>query len=231
MICSCTVSGRCSQTSSGPCGLLRRKVAPCSATPRTSIRRQQVEVVARDELRVLDQIRRVDRPRAEAQVRDGRRAGLLRVVDEVRLHEEARRLADDLRRVLVRADRAVRAEPVEDAAPARRPARCRTTGRPRELDAGDVVVDPDGEVALRLLGGELGEDGRGHRGRELLRRETVAAAEHARGEAGPARSAPRRRPRRAARRRRRGPCSGRGRRCTATVAGSAAASASPSNGR
>ena len=47
---------------------------------------------------------------------------------------------------------------------------------------GDVVVDPDREVAERLRCVELGEDRRRHRGRELLRGEAVAAAEHARRE-------------------------------------------------
>ena len=41
--------------------------------------------MAGDEVGLADQVGRADRPRAEAQVRDGDRAGLLRVVDEVAL--------------------------------------------------------------------------------------------------------------------------------------------------
>jgi hypothetical protein len=54
--------------------------------------------------------------RAEAQVRDRDRAGLLGVVDEVALGEVVRVLADDLDAVLVGADRAVGAQAVEQGA-------------------------------------------------------------------------------------------------------------------
>ncbi len=69
--------------------------------------------MAGDEVRTLDQIRRPDRLRAEAQVRHGDRARLLRVVDEVALHVGLVVLADDLDAVLVRADRPVGAKAVE----------------------------------------------------------------------------------------------------------------------
>ena len=44
----------------------------------------------------------------------------------------------------------------------------------------DVVVDPDGEASARLCVLQLRECRRGHRGRELLRGEAVAAADHVR---------------------------------------------------
>ena len=110
---------------------------------------EQAELVAGDEVGVLDQVGRADRLRAEAQVRDGDRARLLRVVDEVALGEQVGALADDLDRRLVGADRAVRAEAEEH--------RLDLAGRPRvaevavdrQAQVGDVVVDADGEVALR----------------------------------------------------------------------------------
>ena len=52
--------------------------------------------------------------RAEAQMRNRHRAGFLRVVDEIALSIIVGVLANDLDRVLVRAHRAVRAQPVED---------------------------------------------------------------------------------------------------------------------
>ena len=132
--------------------------------------------MAADEARLLDQIRRPNRPRAEAQMRDGDRAGLLRVVDEVALRERVRLLADDLDRVLVGADRAVGAQAEEDAA--------RHVGGlevelaiPLERRVADVVDDADGEVALGPRSAQFVEHRARHRRRELLRRQAVAAAD------------------------------------------------------
>ena len=69
-----------------------------------------------DEVRRLQQIRRADGARAEPQVRDGVGAGLLRVVDEVALGVAFGVRGQDLRRVLVRADRAVGAQAEEQRA-------------------------------------------------------------------------------------------------------------------
>ena len=76
----------------------------------------ELELVAGDEAGAADEVRRADRPRPEAQVRDRDGARLLRVVDEVALREAVGLLAEDLDRVLVGADRAVGAEAVEDRA-------------------------------------------------------------------------------------------------------------------
>ena len=51
---------------------------------------EEAELVAGHEVGVVDQVGRVDRPRAEAEVRDGDRARLLGVVDEVALGVERR---------------------------------------------------------------------------------------------------------------------------------------------
>ena len=140
---------------------------------------EQPELMAADEARVVHEVRRPDRLRPEAQVRHGLRAGLLRVVDEVRLGVQVLLPAQDLDRVLVRPDRPVRPEPEEDRA-----------DRVRRLDVqrrvvvearlGDVVDDADGEPASRLLACELREHAGDHARRELLRRQPVAAAGHPR---------------------------------------------------
>ncbi len=70
---------------------------------------QEGEVVAGDEVGVVDQVRRVDRLSAETQVRSGDGPRLLRVVDEVGLGVVVGRLANDLDGVLVRPHGAVRA--------------------------------------------------------------------------------------------------------------------------
>ena len=128
--------------------------------------------MARDEVGAIDQVRRADRAGAEAEVRDRDRARLLRVVDEVGLRVPAGVLADDRDRVLVRSDGPVGAEAVEDRAhDVVRLGRERPVDGEREV--GDVVDDPHRESAPWLRLGEVVEDGLGHRGRELLRREAV----------------------------------------------------------
>ena len=75
---------------------------------------EQAEVVHADEAGLADQVGSPDRVRPEAQVRDGLTARLLRVVDEVGLGVHVGVGTEDLDRVLVRPDRAVRADAVED---------------------------------------------------------------------------------------------------------------------
>ena len=135
--------------------------------------------MAAHEARLRDEIRRVDRLRAEAQVRDRLRPGLLGVVDEVPLGLQILLGAEDLDRVLVRADGSVGAEAEEHRA-----------HRLRRLDvkrrvvvdarAGDVVGDPDREPPLRPLLPQFLEHPGDHPRRELLRREAIATADHAR---------------------------------------------------
>ncbi len=132
--------------------------------------------MAGDEVRVGAEIRAADRRGAEAQVGGGEAARLLRVVFEVALRVVVRVGADDLDRVLVRADRAVGAEAVEHALVAV------VVGEDEGLvvvdrGAGDVVHDADGEVVLRRGGGGVLEDALDHGGRELLGAEAVAAAD------------------------------------------------------
>jgi len=70
---------------------------------------EEGEVVARHEVRLGAEVGAADELRAEAQMRNRDRAGFLRVVHEVALREVVGVFADDFDRVLVRADRAVRA--------------------------------------------------------------------------------------------------------------------------
>ena len=136
--------------------------------------------MAGDEVGAVDQVRRVDRPRAEPHVRDGDRAGFLRVVDEVALGVHRRVFADDLDRVLAGADRAVAAQSVEHG-----PRHVVGLGRelrvPLQAQVRHVVDDADGEVPLRLVGRQLVEDAGRHGRRELLGRQPVAAADDRRG--------------------------------------------------
>ncbi len=77
---------------------------------------QEHELVAGDETGLGDQVRRLDRGRPEAQMRDGLRARFMRVVDEIPLGIQPGILGDDLHAVLVGADRAVRAQAEEHGA-------------------------------------------------------------------------------------------------------------------
>ncbi len=138
---------------------------------------QQPEVMTADEAGLLHQVGRADRLRPEAQVRDRLRAGLLRVVDEVALRVQLLLGPEDLDRVLVRADRPVRAEAEEHRA--HRVGRL-DVQRPviRQAQAGHVVGDADREPAPRPLARQLGEDPGDHRGGDFLRRKPVPAAGH-----------------------------------------------------
>ena len=138
---------------------------------------QKRELVAGDEAGFLDQIRALDRLRSEAQVRDGDRTGLLRVVDEVALGVEVGLGADDLHRALRRANGAVRAEPVEDGARDLVPFD-RQMAVPFEAQVRHVVDDAEREAALGVLVRQLVEDRDRHGGRELLRGQAVAASDH-----------------------------------------------------
>ena len=137
---------------------------------------QEDRLMAGDEIGLAHQVDRANRLGPEPQVRDGHRAGLLRVIDEVALRVVVGVLADDLDRVLVGADRAVRAEAVEHRAH-------HLVGLGGELRiarqavVGHVVVDAHREVVLGLGGGQVVEHRLDHRRRELLRGQPVAAAE------------------------------------------------------
>ena len=134
----------------------------------------ELELVAGDEPGAIHEIRRSDGARARSQMRNGDRARLLRVVDEVALGEEVCLLADDLDGVLVGTDGPVGAEAVEDG---RRDVLGLGSERriPRDRRVRHVVDDANGEVALRRVASDLVEDRFDHRRRELLRRQPVAA--------------------------------------------------------
>src|SRR5512133_883618 len=68
---------------------------------------EEGELVAGHELSMADLVRGADRLGAKAQVRNGNRAGFLRVVDEVALRAIIGFFTDDLDRVLVRANGAI----------------------------------------------------------------------------------------------------------------------------
>ena len=143
----------------------------------------EAPLAAGHELGGADQPRRVDGLGAETQMRDGDGAGLFRVVDEIALGEKVGLFTDDLDRVFVRTDGAVRAEADEHAAA--HAGGLELEGLvPAQGGVGDVVVDADGETVARAGGVQVGEHGLGHGGGELLRAEAVAAAEDARGRHG-----------------------------------------------
>ena len=136
----------------------------------------QPGVMAADEAGLVDEVRRPDRIRAEAEVRDRLRAGLLGVVDEVPLGVTPRVLAEDLDGVLVCPDGPVRAHPEEDGA--ERPRRLDVEGAVvGEAGAAHVIVDADREAGARPLRAQLGEDAGDHRRGQLLGGEPVAAAD------------------------------------------------------
>ena len=131
-------------------------------------------VVAGDKVRVAHVVGGADRVLAETQVGLRNAEGLLGVVLKVSLAVHVGRLADDLDRVFVRADGAVRAETPELAGD--RAFRLGEQGRAdREGEMGHVVVDTDREVILRRVERQIVENGLDLGGRGVLGGQTVAA--------------------------------------------------------
>ena len=110
---------------------------------------QERKLVAGYEICVRDQVAGVQRLRSEAQMRNGDGAGLLRIVNEVALRVVVGFLADNLDGVLVRADRAVRAQAVEQRAH-RAGHFARKRGVVFQAGVAYIVQDADGEMILRL---------------------------------------------------------------------------------
>ncbi len=131
---------------------------------------------AGDKVRRGDQIRALDRLHTEAQMRHGHTERFLGVVGEVRLRIHILAIfSDDLDGVFVRSDRSVSAETPEHAV--------RGSFRLRddlflhlEGGMGHIIVDTDGESVESVLG-EVLEHCENHGRRELLRRESVPAAD------------------------------------------------------
>src|SRR3989304_571291 len=135
---------------------------------------KEVELMTGDKgcLVHLNEIRRADGLRPEAQVRYRHCAGLLRVVIEIALREVVGLFADDLDRVLVRADRAISTETEEHATHG-------IFGLDYEgrvhIKAGvrDIVVDTNTEMILGFRFVQFIESGFDHCGSELFGRKTV----------------------------------------------------------
>ena len=139
---------------------------------------EEAPLVHTDEGGPVDQVGAVDRFRVEPQVTDRHRPRLLRVVDEVGLHDQIGVLADDLGGVLVGADGAVGAEAVEHGPHAG------VVGGERRIErqtgVSDVVDDADGELVAGRLASSLVEDRLDHRRGELLAAQPVATTDHSR---------------------------------------------------
>lgn len=114
--------------------------------------------MASDVVSCVDEVRHVDRFRAETQVRNRYAAGFLGVISEVCLSIHIRVVADDLDSRLVSADRAVRAEAPEFASRkarrVKRHLRCARKGQVR-----NVVFDAEGEAVERMFFLEFREYG------------------------------------------------------------------------
>ena len=123
--------------------------------------------MARREVGRVDEVGRADHVAAEAEVRDRDAAGLLGVVLEVALRVVLGVVADDLDGVLVRADRAVRAEAPEHAllAVALRDDEAVVA---EDVAVRNVVDDADAEVVHRLVLRHVREDVRAHLRSEVL---------------------------------------------------------------
>ena len=135
--------------------------------------------MTRDEAGRCDQVRCTNRVLPKAQVRHRPGARFVGVVDEVRLRMEPGGLSDNRSAVLVGADGAVRAEAIEHS--------LRYRGRYDaergiDIEAGvtDIIDDAHREAVFGVGFFQLVEHGLCHGGREILRREPIATANHTR---------------------------------------------------
>mmetsp|Transcript_3981 Transcript_3981/g.7753 ORF Transcript_3981/g.7753 Transcript_3981/m.7753 type:complete len:781 (-) Transcript_3981:501-2843(-) len=126
-----------------------------------------------------NQVRRINRLLAKAQVGRGDAASLLGVVVKVSLDVQRRLLAHDLARVLRRPHRAVAAHAVEQAPP--HALRLQQEARVvRDAGEADVVHNAHSHVPAGLCGRELLKDALGHGGGEVLPAQAVARAHNPR---------------------------------------------------
>ena len=140
---------------------------------------QKVELVYAHEARGLEQIGCADGLRSEAQVRDRRRARLLRVVHEVALRVPTGVVGKNSYGVLVGAYRAVGTQPVEQGAHVVR--RLDVERRiDREAGVRHVVVDADRKAVLWIGLLQFVEHRFRHGRIEILRRQSVAPADQLR---------------------------------------------------
>ena len=129
--------------------------------------------------RVIDQVAGPDRFPSKAQMRNRHRSGFLRIVDKIPLRVIFRIFADDLDGILVRAHRSIRSEAIKHGAHS-----FRIFGGKRRIviqtSMRNVVVNAHHKMIARLGFLQLVENRRGHRGRELLARQAITPADHAR---------------------------------------------------
>ncbi len=156
--------------------VVRRKVPPSSRLREHVVLVEEGEVVAGDEVGLVDQVGGDNLVLAETQMAGGDRARFLGVVDKVALGGVVGLGADDLDGVLVGADCAVGAQAVEHgpddvlALDVEGPVVA-------QAGAGHVVVGADAEVVLGGHGGHVVEDRLDHGRGELGRTQAVTAGE------------------------------------------------------
>ncbi len=162
----------------GAVGAVQEEGGPLHGVLEHVVALQEDELVAGDEIRLVHEIGGMDRFGPEPEVRHRYRPRLARIVGKVPLGVVGRILPDDLDRILVGTDGAVRPQPVEEAA--RDVPLDAEIGVVIDRVAGDVVVDPDAEIVLRGLLFQFLENAADHGRGEFLRGEPVASPHHLR---------------------------------------------------
>ena len=139
----------------------------------------KLELVAGNEVSLVNQVGGLNRVVGEAQVRRRHRAGLAAVIDEVALAVLAGVFGDNLNRVLVGADGTVCTQTEEDGADNVLALGVDAVVISQRL-VGYVIVYTDGETVNRVGGYGVVEHGLDHARRELFGRQTVTAAQNLR---------------------------------------------------
>src|SRR5213080_3998081 len=132
-----------------------------------------------DEVCALNQVSALYWLGPKAQVRNRHRARLFRIVNKITLRVVRRFFADDLDRVLVRADGAIGAQAPEEGAHLSFWFDIEVGIKGQTVES-HIVRNADAEMALRIVFRHFVEDALDHRRREFFRAEAVTTADYPR---------------------------------------------------
>ena len=125
----------------------------------------------------MDQVGRIDRPVAEAQMRNGNAAGFFRVIGKVGLRVERRFIADNFDRAFIGPHGAVRAHaPKFTGGDAGMRDRQRLLAR-GQRSKGHIIDNPEGKPVHRQRFIEVIKDRRDIVGQNILTAKRIAAAD------------------------------------------------------
>ena len=138
---------------------------------------EKIPLMNRHKTGFANQVRRSNRAGTKTKVRDCPRARFFRIIDKITLGVQVCALANDLDRILVRANCAVRTQPVKNGSHLIRWLEVKTCVI---IEAGVryIIVDANRKMGFWLSFLEFPEDRQNHRWRKLFARESIPSTDH-----------------------------------------------------